>query len=247
MADPLHSGLVVVHPDPVLRGQIVAALTDRGYPVAVADTGSLDRPAQRAGERSLTLATGPHVTGGRPRHATTDAAAASPVPTVVIVDHTQLPVALPGQLLVLVPADEQGAILAAFAAGADDVLAGPLRPAELATRVAILARTAADASRLVVGPITIDTLSRAVTLAGNPLELTRTEYQLLTVLASAPGRVFTKHELLHAIADPSTRPTNPRSSRPTRRVDTQAARLRRRLGDHRGLLVTVWGVGYRLG
>jgi two-component system alkaline phosphatase synthesis response regulator PhoP len=52
--------------------------------------------------------------------------------------------------------------------------------------------------------------------------------------------VFTKQELLREIW------ALPPGS-PTRRLDTHVARLRRRLGDHRALLVTVWGVGYRLG
>jgi DNA-binding response OmpR family regulator len=205
--------VIVVHPDPWLREEIVAGLTDRGYAVAVSG-------------RDLSVVD-PHAR-----------------PTVVIADHTQLPLTVAGQLLVLVPTYEQGSVVAAFAAGADDVLAGALRPAELAARVAILARTAADVNRLTVGPITIDTLARSVTLAGRALELSRAEYELLTRLAAHPGRVFTKQELLEAI---SGTPPNPRSKRPNRRIDTQAARLRRRLGDHRGLLVTVWGVGYRLG
>ncbi|HWH10538.1 MAG TPA: winged helix-turn-helix domain-containing protein [Solirubrobacteraceae bacterium] len=168
--------------------------------------------------------------------------------STVVADHTQLPLETPGQVLALVPTHEQGAILAAFAAGADDVLAGPLRPAELASRVCLLARSAVAAQTLSVGPLTIDTFRRRATLDGRPLELTRTEYALLAALASAPGRVFTKQELSAAIAaDRSTPPPDLRSARPNRRVDTQAARLRRRLGEHRGLLVTVWGVGYRLG
>jgi DNA-binding winged helix-turn-helix (wHTH) protein len=224
----------VVHPDPRVRGEIVAALADRGYDVhrvvGRLPPCSPDRPAPRAG----------------PRHSEPpdDILAA----TVVIADHTQLPITVSGRLLALVPTQEQGAILAAYAAGADDVLAGSLRPAELATRVAILARTAADDARLTVGPIKIDTFARTVTLDGRTLDLTRTEYDLLARLAAAPGRVFTKQELLPAIsAGPDARPSNPHSTRPNRRVDTQAARLRRQLGEHRGLLVTVWGVGYRLG
>jgi len=221
LADRQHPGqVVVIHPDPRLRAEIVDAFSARGYSVLAADRPSASSLRQR------------------------DARAAA----VVVADHTQLPVDLAGKLLVLVSSHEQGAILAAFAAGADDVLAGPLRPAELVTRVALLARTAEDASRLTVGPITVDILTRTVTLVGQPLSLTRSEYELLARLAAAPGRVFTKQELLQAISvDPRARPSNPRSTRPNRRVDTQAARLRRRLGDHRGLLVTVWGVGYRLG
>jgi DNA-binding response OmpR family regulator len=236
LADQPDPVLVVVHPDGRLRDRIVAALTDRGYRVNVADRGQLDRPARRIGEQVDDA--------GASRHR----AARDLDASVVIADHTQLPLDTPGQLLALVPTHEQGAILAAFAAGADDVLAGPLRPAELATRVGLLARTAADARTLSVGPITVDTLTRSVTLDGRLIDLTPTEYALLARLAGAPGRVFTKQELLDAIAtDPPARASKPRSTRPNRRVDTQAARLRRRLGDHRGLLVTVWGVGYRLG
>jgi two-component system alkaline phosphatase synthesis response regulator PhoP len=219
LADPPHPGrIVVIHPDPRLRAEIVDAFTARGYSVLAGDPAILDPEPQ------------------------------IPPGTVVIAHHTQLPIDFDGQVLALVSTDEHGAILAAFAAGADDVLAGALRPTELVARVAILARTASHTIRLTVGPITIDTLARTVTLAGQPLELTPVEYQLLTRLATAPGRVFTKLELLQAIpVDPRARPSNPGSARPHRRVDTQVARLRRRLGDHRGLLVTVWGVGYRLG
>ena len=111
-------------------------------------------------------------------------------------------------------------VIAASRGGADDELAGP-----------VLLR---------VGPLALAPAARRVTLDGRPLELTRGEYELLHRLACAPGRVLSKQDLL--------RPTGAdTSSASTRRLDTQVARLRRRLGEHRALLVTVWGVGYRLG
>jgi DNA-binding response OmpR family regulator len=97
-----------------------------------------------------------------------------------------------------------------------------------------------DPALVRVGPLEIDSRARLATLAGQPLELTRREYELLAHLAAAPGRVFTKGELLTEIWG------HPVGSS-TRRLDTLVARLRRRLGEHRALLVTVWGVGYRLG
>lgn len=158
---------------------------------------------------------------------------------VLIVDHRTLPCATTAHVLALVPDTDEDAIVAAFAAGADDVLSGLLRPSELASRVAVLARGVGPGP-VRVGPITIDSASRLVTLAGVRVELTRREYDLLRLLAAAPGRVFTKQDLLREIwAAPL--------GCSTRRLDTQVARLRRRLGDHRALLVTVWGVGYRLG
>jgi DNA-binding response OmpR family regulator len=121
--------------------------------------------------------------------------------------------------------------------GEDEILAVLADPGT----AEILAAAAAAPSCRRVGPITIDPAARRVTLAGRPLALTRREYELLVHLAAAPGRVFTKQELLQSIW------STPVGGAPTRRLDAQVARLRRRLGDHRALLVTVWGVGYRLG
>ncbi len=159
---------------------------------------------------------------------------------VVVIDDRALPVCVPARVLALVGDEDETAILGAFAAGAADVLAGALRNAELVSRVAVLARQTGGPAIGRVGPLAIDSATRRVTLAGRPLELTRREYELLARLAAAPGRVFTKQELLREIW------SQPAGSQ-TRRLDTQVARLRRRLGEHRGLLVTVWGVGYRLG
>lgn len=133
---------------------------------------------------------------------------------------------------------DEAAILAALAAGA--VVVVPLSAAELASRVAVLTRSSVAFAGPSVGPLAIDTAARRVTLDGRRLELTRYEYALLSKLAAAPGRVFTKQELLREVwAAPA--------GCSTRRLDTLVARLRRRLGDDRTLLVTVWGVGYRLG
>jgi DNA-binding winged helix-turn-helix (wHTH) protein len=234
LAERAHPRLLVVHPDPTVGGQVVAALAARGYHAFQVPRTPAPAP--------------PDPDASRPGTGQPESSGDGPAPTVVVIDHTQLPISAAAQVLALVPTHEHGDILAAFAAGADDVLAGPLRPAELATRVAILARTAARDSLLSVGPVTIDTLAHTVTLDGRPLDLTPTEYDLLARLATAPGRVFTKQDLAPTVsAGRAVSPATTGSARPNRRVDTQVARLRRRLGKHRGLLVTVWGVGYRLG
>jgi DNA-binding response OmpR family regulator len=93
---------------------------------------------------------------------------------------------------------------------------------------------------LQIGLLTIDTASRAVSLADKPLELRRQEYELLLFLASDPRRVFHKHELLKGV-------WGYRSTGTTRTLDTHASRLRRKLGaagEH--WIVNVRGVGYRL-
>ncbi len=124
-------------------------------------------------------------------------------------------------------------IATALDAGADAALAGPLRPAELRARLRVLARR--PETRLRVGPLELEPGARLARLDGALLEIPRGEFDLLCLLASAPGRVFAKHEL-----DPGRVPGG-------RALERRAARLRRRLGRHAPMLVTVWGIGYRLG
>jgi len=130
----------------------------------------------------------------------------------------------------------RSAVASAFDAGADIVLAGPLRPAELRARVRALARRR-DA-RLAIGPLTLDPAARRALIDGVELGLPRREFALLCCLAAAPGRAFTKAELLANCWGPVV----PAS----RTLEAHAARLRRRLGRHAPMLVTVWGVGFRL-
>lgn len=143
-------------------------------------------------------------------------------------------------LSVLGPADDAALILDG---GADGVLRGVERPAELRARVRALMRRA-DGSVVgnavrAVGALQIDFRARCVAIAGVGVALTPSEYSLLACLASDPGRVFTKTELCRRCWGEPPRPRG-------RRLETQIVRLRRRLGVHAPMLVTVWSVGYRL-
>jgi DNA-binding response OmpR family regulator len=91
-----------------------------------------------------------------------------------------------------------------------------------------------------VGELTIDPAARAVRLDGDPVELSAKEFGLLYALASDPGRVHPKGELLRDV-------WGYLASGTTRTVDTHACRLRRKLsGGGRRFVVNVRGVGYRL-
>jgi two-component system phosphate regulon response regulator PhoB len=127
--------------------------------------------------------------------------------------------------------------------GADDYLTKPFSPAELALRVgALLRRLSAPAveagSTITAGGLTIDRSAHRVTLNGDELPLTATEYKLLLTLIERRGRVQSRPQLLETVwdAQPDIQ---------TRTVDMHVQRLRTKLGDEGGMIETVRGFGYR--
>jgi DNA-binding response OmpR family regulator len=138
---------------------------------------------------------------------------------------------------------EPGDRLKAFEHGCDDYVAPPFDYEELLARIrAVLRRSnPGDPDLVEAGEIAIDRRTRRVTVAGDPVELSGKEYALLVKLASDPGRVFTKEELLRDV-------WGYQSPGRTRTLDSHASRLRRKLvADGRGpFVINIWGVGYRL-
>jgi DNA-binding response OmpR family regulator len=130
-----------------------------------------------------------------------------------------------------------------FARGCDDYVVKPFVYDELLARMrAVLRRSNGPRHpRLTVRDLEIDLASRVVTLAGETVQLSAKEYELLVALAEDPERVFKKEELLRNV-------WGFRSLGRTRTLDSHASRLRRKLNRSGGTayVLNVWGVGYRL-
>lgn len=146
-------------------------------------------------------------------------------------------------LILTARADEEDR-LEGFRAGADDYLTKPFIPAELVFRIqAILRRsTGVSNARLVLGPVQIEPRQRTVAVYDQPVELTLKEFDLLHLLGSNIGRVFSREELLERVWGYSFLGN-------TRTVDVHVNRLRQKLvlgGASEDLISTEWGVGYKL-
>jgi DNA-binding response OmpR family regulator len=131
-----------------------------------------------------------------------------------------------------------------FDRGCDDYLVKPFSYPELRGRIRAILRRAAlrpGSGRLKVGLLDVDPLARRVELDGHPLSLSKKEFALLRALAVEPARVFTREELLRGV-------WGFQNLVPTRTLDSHASRLRRKLADAGapGMIVNVWGIGYRL-
>ena len=133
-------------------------------------------------------------------------------------------------------------IARALEAGADDYIVKPFSPTELTARIRAVLRRRSNPAPFVLGELAIDYDQRRVSMAGRPVTLTATEYELLRVLAQGAGRVLTHKALLRQV-------WGGRNTGDPKRVRAYVKRLRRKLGDDAAdpaYIVNERGVGYRM-
>ncbi len=128
--------------------------------------------------------------------------------------------------------------------GADDYVCKPFSPRELMLRIEKLLRLTGDRGQvakriLTAGKLSIDLDRYQVKAAGRTIDLTATEFRLLSLLVERKGRVQSRDNLLNNV-------WNYEADMETRTVDTHIRRLREKLGPEADLIETVRGVGYRV-
>jgi two-component system alkaline phosphatase synthesis response regulator PhoP len=144
-------------------------------------------------------------------------------------------------MVFLTARSEEYSEIAGFNVGADDYIAKPIKPRALTSRInAILRRNVQSdieiENKLEIGDLVIDREAFLVYQRGEKIVLAKKEFELLYLLASKPGKVFTREVILKNIWEDSVVVTN-------RTIDVHIRKLREKLGDK--YVSTVKGVGYK--
>jgi DNA-binding response OmpR family regulator len=149
-------------------------------------------------------------------------------------------------IIMLTARAEEADKLIGLELGADDYVTKPFSPREVVARVRAVLRRVEDAGQsgelLRIGDLSLDLASHRITRAGQPVELTPTEFSLLATLARHPGRTLSRAQLLALAQD------NPYEGY-ERTIDVHIRNLRAKIEPdpkHPRYVVTVYGIGYRL-
>jgi len=158
-------------------------------------------------------------------------------------------------VVMLTARDTEMDTIVGLTVGADDYVTKPFSPRELVARIRAMlrrpraapdgepARSGEGQAAQCFGPLRIDGAAREVSLAGEPILLTRTEFDILAALSARPGVVMSRRQLLETVREGPWVGNE-------HLIDVHIGHVRRKLGDDPGApryVITVRGVGYRMG
>jgi DNA-binding response OmpR family regulator len=222
------TSVLVVEDDDAIRAAVRRGLSDRGYAVAVANTG---------------MAGLEHVLAEKPQVVLLDLGLPD-VSGLTLISMIRAASEVP--IIVITAQDDDPTMVKALDAGADDYVVKPFGTDQAAARIRAVLRRGGRAAEglepIRVGELVIDERARVATLAGEHLDLARKEFDLLLALANRPGEVVTKRELLSEVWQQAYGGAD-------RTVDVHLSWLRRKLGETAAeprYLISVRGVGVRL-
>lgn len=146
-------------------------------------------------------------------------------------------------VMILTQSDSADDIVTALDLGADDYVLKPFSLRELVARIRSVLRRRAAVRRkpqasITIGPVSIDLVSRTVTVKGMAVTLTKTEYAILAMLMRQGGTYFNRAQIYDNIWRDNLATASERI------VDTNVSRLRKKLGEGASIIVNVTGRGY---
>ena len=146
-------------------------------------------------------------------------------------------------VMMLTAKGEESDVVVGREFGADDYVRKPFSPRELIARIRAVLRRSQPApavrSRIELGSVTLDKERHEVSVDDVPVTFTRSEFRLLWRLAKHPGRVYSRDELVESLTDGEAVILD-------RNIDVHVSSIRKKLGEHGGIVVTVRGVGYKV-
>jgi len=148
-------------------------------------------------------------------------------------------------IIFLTAKESENDMLTGFSVGGDDYISKPFSLKEVLARVRAVLRRGAESGqsvspqdKLAIGGVTIDFQTKELIIGNEMIPLTRTEFEILTLLASNPARVFSREDIIDRLWKDAPYVTE-------RTIDVHITRLRKKLNDRANLIVSRAGYGYR--
>jgi DNA-binding response OmpR family regulator len=148
-------------------------------------------------------------------------------------------------IIFLTAKDTENDMLTGFSVGGDDYISKPFSLKEVSARVkAVLKRSAENAAapgkgeRLTIGDVTLDLSTKELSIGGESVSLTKTEFEILALLAQNPSRIFSREEIIDRLWKDAPYTTE-------RTVDVHITRLRKKMGPRAKWISSKAGYGYR--